>query len=60
MTEAVTNVAVGYFVAVLSQIVVFPLVGVESSLSQNAQIGAYFTVISLTRSYLIRRLFNAV
>lgn len=56
--ESVTNVAVGYLVALVSQIVVFPIVGVQASLGQNLKIGVYFTIISLIRSYLIRRYFN--
>ena len=56
--ESCVNVAIGYTVAVLSQVVVFPLVGVKASLNQNLKIGLYFTVISLLRTYLIRRWFN--
>lgn len=56
--EAVTNVAIGYLVALAGQIVVFPLVGVEASMGQNLVIGAAFTAISLVRSYGVRRLFN--
>ncbi len=56
--ESGTNVAIGYGVALAGQIVVFPLVGVEASMSQNLVIGAAFTVISLARSYVVRRVFN--
>ncbi len=56
--ESVTNVAIGYGVALAGQIVVFPLVGVEASMSQNLVIGAAFTAISLARSYVVRRVFN--
>lgn len=58
MTEAVLNVVIGYGVAVTSQVIVFPWFGVHSTLSQNLQIGLVFTVISLCRSYIIRRIFN--
>jgi NhaP-type Na+/H+ or K+/H+ antiporter len=51
-------VAVGYGVALLSQIVIFPLYGMEVPLSANIQIGVWFTVISIIRSYLLRRCFN--
>jgi hypothetical protein len=57
--EAVTNIVVGYGLAVLTQIVVFPLFGLHASLSENLLIGALFTITSLTRGYAIRRLFNA-
>lgn len=56
--ESGTNVAIGYGVALAGQIVVFPLVGVEASMSQNLVIGAAFTAISLARSYVVRRVFN--
>jgi hypothetical protein len=56
--ESVANVAIGYGVAVTSQIAIFPLFGVHLPLSDNLLIGAWFTVISLARSYVVRRLFN--
>lgn len=56
--ESVVNVAVGYAVALISQLIVFPIVGVQSTLTQNIKISLYFTIISLIRSYLIRRYFN--
>lgn len=55
--ESVANVAIGYGVAVVSQISIFPLFGVHLPLAENMAIGGYFTVISLARSYVIRRLF---
>ena len=60
LAEAVTNILVGYGVAVLTQLVVFPLFGLQASLAENLFIGAVFTVISLVRSFLLRRLFNAL
>jgi len=58
LIESIANVVIGYGVAVLSQIIVFPIVGVEASVSQNLTIGLYFTAISLVRSYVVRRAFN--
>jgi hypothetical protein len=57
--EAVTNIVVGYALAVLTQMIVFPLFGLNASLSENLLIGGLFTCISLARSYVLRRLFNA-
>ena len=59
LVEAIANVAVGYAIAVLTQILVFPIFGLQVSLSNNLTIGAAFTAISLTRSYVLRRLFEA-
>ena len=56
--EAITNILIGYFVALLSQIVIFPLVGVEASFDQNILIGLLFTIVSLLRSYTVRRIYN--
>jgi len=58
--EAIANVAVGYGVAVTTQVLVFPLFGLKASLADNLLIGAVFTVVSIGRSYLLRRLFEAI
>lgn len=61
LNEASLNVAIGFAVAVLSQVVVFPLVGIHGvSLMTNVHIACYFTVISIVRSYAVRRWFNAL
>jgi len=60
LIEAVANVAVGYGVAVLAQIAAFPLFGIHASLPDNLLIGLVFTVVSLARSYALRRVFNAI
>lgn len=59
LLESIVNIVIGYGVALLSQIVVFPMVGIEVPLTTNLIIGFWFTVISLVRSYVIRRWFNA-
>jgi hypothetical protein len=58
LIEAITNVAVGYALAVLTQIVVFPRFGLKVSLNDNLAIGAMFVIVSLLRSYALRRLFE--
>ena len=58
LIEAITNVAVGYALDVLTQIVVFPWFGLNVSLNDNLAIGAIFVIISLLRSYALRRLFE--
>lgn len=59
LIEAWANVAVGYLVALASQLAIFPLFEIHISLSSNLWIGAWFTLISLVRSYVLRRWFNA-
>jgi hypothetical protein len=58
LIEAITNVAVGYALAVLTQIVVFPWFGLQVPFRDNLAIGAMFVMISLLRSYALRRLFE--
>lgn len=60
LVEAVANVAVGFAVAMATQIVVFPVFGLEATLQDHLQIGALFTVVSIARSYLLRRLFERI
>lgn len=57
--ESVVNVLIGYWVAVGAQALIFPWFGLHASFRQNMSIGLIFTVISITRSYLLRRYFNA-
>ncbi|MEO5337976.1 MAG: hypothetical protein H7841_13955 [Magnetospirillum sp. WYHS-4] len=60
LAEAIANVAVGYGIAVATQALVFPLFGLHASLSDNLLIGAIFTVVSIVRSYSLRRIFEAI
>ena len=60
LLESVTNIVVGYCLAVMTQVLVFPLFGLSVSLAENLGIGVVFTVISLVRSFALRRIFNAV
>jgi hypothetical protein len=58
LVEAVANVFVGYWLAVATQVVVFPLFGLAVTLRENLTIGGVFTLMSLGRSYLLRRVFE--
>ena len=59
LREAVTNVVVGYALAVLTQLIVFPWFGLTASLQDNLAIGAAFVGVSLIRSYVLRRVFES-
>lgn len=60
LVEAIANVAVGYGVAVATQLAVFPWFGLPAHLDDALGIGAIFTLVSLIRSYLLRRVFEAI
>ncbi len=60
LVEAGANVLVGYLVALGSQQLVFPLFAIHTTLTQDAGIAAAFTLVSLLRSYLLRRVFERI
>ena len=60
LVEAVANVIVGYGIAVITQILIFPVFGLHTTLAQNLKMGAIFTVVSIARSFALRRVFEAI
>ncbi len=60
LVEAVANVALGYGVAVITQILIFPIFGLHTTLAQNLKRGAIFTMVSIARSFALRRVFEAI
>jgi len=58
LIESISNVIAGFGVALLSQIILFPFFGIHVTIQDNLWIGGWFTVISLVRSYTLRRVFN--
>ena len=58
LIESLTNILIGYLTALFSQILIFPLFDIYVTFQDNLLIGLYFTIISLIRSYLVRRYFN--
>lgn len=59
LLEATINTAIGYLIAIASQLIIFPWFDIYIPLQDNLLIGAWFTLISLARSYVLRRGFNA-
>ena len=60
LVESVANVAVGYGVAVVTQILIFPIFGLHTTLAQNLIMGLAFSVVSVARSFALRRVFEAI
>jgi len=58
LLEAVTNIFVGYTANLLANFIIFPIWGWTITLKQNIEIGIIYTVVSLARSYLLRRAFT--
>lgn len=60
LAEALANIAVGLGVSFAANLAILPAFGLAVSLDQAAGISAAFTVVSLARGYLLRRLFNKI
>ena len=60
LVESVANMIVGYGVAVVTQILIFPIFGLHTTLAQNLKMGAIFTIVSIARSFALRRVFEAI
>ena len=60
LVESLANVLVGYVVAVVTQMAVFPLFGLAVTVTENLLIGLIFTAVSIVRSYALRRGFEAL
>lgn len=59
LMEAVVNVIIGLIISTIANHLLIPAVlGVTMTLGQNLIIGVAFTIISIARSYTLRRLFN--
>ena len=60
LVEAATNVVVGYVLAIAAQLLVFPWFSIKATLHEHLVIGLVFVIISLARSYALRRLFETI
>lgn len=59
LIEAVMNVLIGFGINFAANMLILPLIGFHISVGQNLFIGVLYTIISVCRSYVIRRWFNA-
>lgn len=59
LMEAVTNVLIGFLINFVANWFILPWwFGVEPDFAGFAALGAIYTVISIARSYILRRAFN--
>ena len=59
LIEAFINVAIGFAINFVANMLIFPMFGFHISPAANFAMGLIYTVISVIRSYTIRRWFNA-
>jgi hypothetical protein len=60
LSETVLNILIGYIIAILTQLTIFPLYEINITLYDNLWIGVWFSVASFIRGYLLRRWFNGL
>ncbi len=58
--EAWANIAVGFAINFTANLLILPLFGFDVTAGAAFGIGVIFTVISLARSYVLRRYFNGL
>lgn len=56
--ETVVSVAIGFVVAFTANLIILPLFGFHPDLWANFWLTVFFTVVSVIRGFLVRRLFN--
>lgn len=58
--ETIANVTIGWFIALITQIIVFPLFNINIPIKDNLLISAIFTAVAIIRGYTLRRIFNYI
>ena len=58
--ESLINILVGLGVAMVANAIILPLLGFPITLTDNAIIAAFMTVVSIARSFALRRVFEAL
>ena len=58
LIESLTNVAIGFLISLVGQVVVSHWYNLPLNVAQNMQIVLFFTVLSVARSYVVRRWYN--
>lgn len=58
--EAVFNTGIGFCISIVANMVVLPMFGFKVSFLTATHIGGIFTIISIARSYVLRRIFNRI
>lgn len=58
--ETATNIAVGLVVSFMAQLLIFEVYDISITVSQNVEITLFFTLVSIVRSYALRRFFNNI
>lgn len=58
LIEATLNIGIGFGINLVANLLVLPIFGLYPTLGDAFGMGLIFTVISIVRSYVLRRVFN--
>ena len=59
MVESLTSTTIGIIIGIVLNLIILPIFGYPVSVVDSLWISVIFTVISIIRSYIIRRWFNS-
>ena len=59
LIESLTSTMIGIIIGIVLNLTILPIFGYPVSLSDSLWISVIFTVVSIIRSYIIRRWFNS-
>ncbi len=60
LKEATLNTAAGFGISLIAQMTFLPMLGVEISHKQNLIFAIIMTIVSIARTYVMRRIFEAL
>ena len=58
LIESIINTSLGFLVALITQILIYPIFDIDVTMGDQALLALIFTVVSLVRGYIVRRYFN--
>ena len=59
LIESLTSTTIGIIIGIVLNLTILPIFGYPVSLSDSLWISIIFTIVSIIRSYIIRRWFNS-
>ena len=59
LIESLTSTTIGIIIGIVLNLTILPVFGYPVSLSDSLWISVIFTIVSIIRSYIIRRWFNS-
>lgn len=60
LVESVSNILVGFGISMACNLTVLPLFGLDVTMGDALGIGGIMTVVSIVRSYCMRRVYEAI